>query len=371
MINVKKKDVIIIGNGNWHGLWYQSQQFACAFAAHGHRVYYLTKILQQWPTIDHFRRRFFSDRRRLHGKNLIPENVHIVEPLWLPPARFMRPINRMLIRRTISSLGISSPIIITYIAPYNILDFIELVRGAKVAYINVHNYDADSVMPDLLMSERELIVKADILLADSTYNQMRISRLANGRHVYPALPGVDYHRFSRAYRGDESQRRKTLYYFGGVGPHLDLQLYRELSKRLRVVFIGVVSRAVRDKIPDGITICPPVPNSELPALLTEADILSIFYKNSSYIRGVIPAKLFECFATGKPVLVSGLEEAAPYENIAYNVCASPEQACQVIDKLEETETMERLACRQAVGQGADWSNRFAYLTDCLRMITNL
>lgn len=358
MNNNKNKDVVIVSDSDWDGLWYQTQQLACGFASLGDRVFYLNRTLQRWPTLDHFKIRFFPSKRKCCFQSSIPENVHVITPIWLPPIKILRPINQRLIKNTIAPLEILSPLLITYIPSYNTLDLIKIVNPCKVIYINVHNYDSDVVISDLLKSERELIQKADFLFGDSTYNVERLSRLSNGRRIYPSLPGVNYKLFHQAFRGDEVKRRKTLYYFGGIGSHLDLSIYGALAAILKVVFVGVVDSAVYKEIPSNIEIRPPVANSELPKILQDADMLAIFYKDSPFICGVIPAKFFECLATGKPLLVSGLTEAKPYLDVVYDVQGSEKKALEIIKSLPDTETESRLLKRDDIAKEADWSTRF-------------
>jgi hypothetical protein len=351
-------DVVIVGNNDWHAFWFQRQQFASEFASLGSKVFYVNRTLQRLPTINHFIRRFFKNKNRGYLTNVVPTNVNIITPYCLPPLKILRPINRQIMKRSISSLNIVSPLLIAYVPSYNTIDLIKLIKPFKIAYINVHNYDYDTIVNDVLLAEKELIHTADVLLADSAFNMKRLSRLSGNRQIFPSLPGVNYDHFRQACRGDEAKRRKSIYYFGGIGPHLDFDLYGSLAQKYKVVFVGVIDPVIRRMLPLNIEILAPVSNLELPEILKDADILAIFYKNTPYTRGVIPAKFFECLASGKPLLVSGLSEAGPYLDIVYDVQASYTKALQVIEELPETETPERLSRRDKIAKEADWSSRF-------------
>ena len=139
----------------------------------------------------------------------------------------------------------------------------------------------------------------------------------------------------------------------------------DLATTLKVVFIGVVHPSVRKKIPADIEIRPPIANSDLPKILKNADMLGIFYKNSPYIQGVIPAKFFECLATGKPVLVSGLMEATPYLDTVFDVQGLAKIAIKTIKKLPAIMTSARLARQDVLAQEADWTNRFNSFMSCI------
>lgn len=352
------KYVVIVANNDWDGFWYQRQQFACGFASLGSRVFYLNRTLQKLPTIRHFKERFFYKKSKLYNKNTIEKNIYVITALLFPPFKLLRPINRLLIKKVLSSFDISSPLLITYVPTYNTIDIIDIIKPSRVVYVNVHNYDSDKVIKDVIKAEKELIKKSDVLFTDSHYNMKRLIRLSNKREVFRSLPGVSYKLFSNAFRGDEVIRRQTIYYYGGIGPHLDFSLYNALAEEFKVIFIGVVDPAIRYKISSNVEIRPPVENLKLPKILRDSDILALFYKNSSYIQGVIPAKFFECLATGKPVLVSGLKEVKPYLDIVYDVGGSVSKALNIIRKLPETETFNRLTKKNKIAREADWSKRF-------------
>lgn len=356
----KHPDILFVASNDWDGFWYQRQEFAVRFANAGHRVFYFNKTLQRWPKFSHFKKRFLKSSLKKTQKNFQPKNLRVVTPIWLPPLNCLRFLNRKLVRRLLNKFDIDSPVVITDVPTYCTLDLIDLVCASKVIYLNVHNYDGCHwILPDVRKAEKLLLQQADFLFADSVYNINRLKRISSGRNVYQSLPGVDYSAFCRAFRGDEVSRSKTLYYFGGIGPHLDFSLYGALADKLTVIFVGVVDPILKTLIPKNILIRPPVKNQELAEVLKDADILTIFYKHSSYIRGVIPAKLFECMATRKPVLVCGLTEMEHYPDIIYNFGGSEEEAIQIIEHLPETETSGRLAKRDEIAKAADWENRFS------------
>jgi len=351
-------DVLFVSSNDWDHFWYQRQEFATRFARAGHRVFYFNRTLQRWPTLHHFKTRFLGAGRGTRPRNPRPEGLRVVTPLWLPPMRYLRFVNRRLIRRTAAPLGVESPVLIAGVPTYNTLDLIDRVRPVRVVYVNVHNYDGAVVVSHLRDAERELAQRADLLFADSEVNARRLEGLSGGRVVHRSPPGVDYAAFRRARRGDEAERRRTLYYYGGIGPHLDLELYGALAERLRVVFVGLVDPAVRGRVPANIEVRPPVTHRELPEALREADALGIFYRRSEYIRGVMPAKFFECAATGKPLLLAGVAEAEAWRDAVYVVDGSPDEVLALVEALAETETPERLGRRDALARDADWEARF-------------
>lgn len=356
----KENDIVFIAELDWTGLHNQSHIMALSFANIGYKVFYINRTLQRWPRIEHITRYM----KRTKEKGFVntyphpPKGLHTIN-LWLgPPVKWLRIVNRFIIKSSLKKYKFKNSIVIVYTPTFNAIDIINQLQPKAISYICRHNFNANVSLPDVLLSEKKLIEISDFLFADSIYLQKRIKEISGGKKVFRSPPGVYYKEFKRAYRGDEVKRRKTIYYYGGIGPHLDLRLYGRLAEKYKVVFIGVVNPAIRKKIPANIKITPPVTNLKLPMALRDADILAILYKDSPYIKGVIPAKFFECLATGKPFLVSGLSEAEPYLDIVYDVQGSERKALEVIEKLPETETPGRFSKQDKIAKEADWSNRF-------------
>lgn len=356
-----KDDIVIISTNDWNGFWFQRQEFACRFAKEGYRVFFINRIPQRLPKPKRLIRWIFAKKQVSELINSVPLGVYVCSPTLLPPLAFLRPINRLLWRFfwKKSSIEPVQPILITYQPTYNVLDVIPLLTAKRIIYVNTHNYNADPACPqDLLNSEAELVKAADALLADASYNVRRLESYRPSVPVHRAMPGVAVERFASAYRGDEAEKHRTLMFFGDIGIHLDIPIYNALAEQYSVVFIGIVDKAVAHSISGDISVLPPVPPKELPQLLRNADILTIFYRKSSYVDGILPAKLFECLATGKPLLVSGLAETEFYEEVLYRIDESAEEARKTIEQLPQTETEERKAKRLAVAHSAAWSERY-------------
>jgi glycosyltransferase involved in cell wall biosynthesis len=233
------------------------------------------------------------------------------------------------------------------------------VGASKICYINTHVYDADPSCPkDLLRAEREIVGKADVLMADSSHNVGRLEGYNPNISVSRAMPGVAVSRFASAFRGDEAEKRNHFLFFGDIGRHLDIDLYNQLAVNHQVTFVGIVDKSIIRDISEKIDVRPPVAPSELPLVLREADILTIFYKPSSYVSGIIPAKFFECLATGKPVFISGLPETNRYKEAIYNIDDGFDKATEYIQNLPELETEKRRNARALAARDADWENRF-------------
>lgn len=360
--------IVIISNNDWDGLWYQRQQFAKMYAEHGHQVLFINKTLQRFPKMKDFKDRLINRKNNTQiRENDIPKGVKTKTIYTLPPLSKFRFINSLIIKNTIDADYVNCDLLITYIPTYTAIDIINVLKPLKTAYINVHNYDADDVVADLLKAENEICSKVDFLFADSQYNMERLVRISKGRNVYDSEPGVDSKKFCLAYRGDEINTKKTIGYFGGIGYHMDFEFYNELSNNYNIKFIGKYNDdKVSKLVSSNIDVFPPVVNEELPNALRDIDILAILYRPTDYVNGVIPAKIYECIATLKPIIVSGLGNMDRLKEVVYTCNGEVGDFNYIVDeKIKENDT--RMQKCKSIASACDWEAKFRKLNDKLNV----
>lgn len=358
--------IVIISNNDWNGLWYQRQQFASMYAESGHEVLFINKTLQRYPIIKDFKDRFLKkgDNPQIK-KNPIPDRLTVMSIYTLPPVPLLRPVNKLLIKRALQNTEFKDcDLLISYIPTYTAQDIIKYMKPHKTAYINVHNYDADKVVKSLLVSEKRLCLAVDYLFADSEYNHNRLVRISQGREVHYSEPGVNYSLFRKAYRGDETIKCQTIGYFGGIGNHMNLDFYNALAEKFNVEFVGRFNRDnFNERLSEKIKFIEPVSNSELPDIIKNWDIIAIFYNPTNYVSGVIPAKIFECLATAKPVIVSGLENIVSIKDAVYTI-TELSQLETVMNRISN-EDNNVVAIRTSIAESADWTSRFKKLNQIM------
>jgi len=364
-----KRDIVFMSSRDWDSLPLQSHFLAEGYARLGHRVFFINQTLQKWPRLSHLMWRLRPNRSTgqvaSYSKDHAVKGVTTVT-LWTgPPVPWMRWLNRIIIRRAFAKHNIRQSAFVTWVPTYTSLDIISVLKPEITGYVNYHHFEADDVLPDLLVAEKLLVKVVDFLFTDSQFLKKRIKNLSGNRDVHSSMPGVYFDRFRAAMRGDEVERLRTIYYFGDIGPHLDLELYNKLAEEYDVVFLGIVNATAKEIISSKIDIRPPVAIMDLPAAIRDADILTAFYKDSPYMKGVIPSKFFECLATGKPLLVSGLDEAEPYRHVMDIVSNGHEEALGIIRSLPEIETPTRLREKEEVARAADWPTRFEHFRNIL------
>src|SRR4029078_11477647 len=148
-----KPDVVIMAELDWGGLYSQSHVLAKGFAENGHRVFYMNRTLQRWPKLRHLITRLFpKPGLGVTNTDSNPEGITLIN-LWVgPPVKWMRFLNRVLIGRKMRNYDVSNPVFITFVPTFNSIDLANYLKAEFTSYICYHNFDADVVVPDLLIS---------------------------------------------------------------------------------------------------------------------------------------------------------------------------------------------------------------------------
>lgn len=101
----------------------------------------------------------------------------------------------------------------------------------------------------------------------------------------------------------------TIGYFGTILEDvIDVDRMIAVARNWPVEVIGDVDAVSREKlIAAGVRVLPPVPVSKLPEVVDHWSGIILFYRKDTGRDSLVPAKLWNCIATGRPVLISGLE----------------------------------------------------------------
>ena len=363
-----KREVVFLAPIQWDFLWQRPQIFATLFHEAGWKTVYVESTGIANPRIRDLGRIIF---RRYGGirklRNPRPEDLPIINPLVLPPTfRLFKGLNRVLflpkLAKRIVSTGISKPIIIAYPPTSTTLQLIELLPSQGVIYDCADNFEAfPHAANDIPQRERELGAKAKFITTSSPFLYGKLSRIFPEK-TYPLYNGVDYQLFSRPQAGPVGKIRKACFY-GTLDPRFNFPLVWGAARKLKDVEFHIVG-PMKVKFPPppaNVRFHEPLPPHELVEFLKKCDLLLIPYRSSDWVKGVFPAKFFECLATGKPVVVSGIEEnVKDYLHLVYPVKSSDELVA-VVKNISSTENEEKVKERMRVARENSWEKRFEKL----------
>ncbi|MFY3792731.1 hypothetical protein ACOQFO_13740 [Ureibacillus sp. MALMAid1270] len=326
-MKIQDVHIVILSSIKWDFLWQRHQIIAEYFSQFTHVTYVETTGLRNpapFKAVERLYRGMSLNRKR--KKRESGSNVNILPPIVAPPTlKLFRTINQHIFTPSLASkiLNYSNkPILfITYLPTSTSLYLMDELNPITTIYDCVLNFENFPGIPkDIVQTENELIHKADALIVDSKH---LFEKHTGKKAVIRRIPSaVDFESFSRAAglaHGESSKSgggKVKATYFGGIDQYrMDWGVIEELLKAgITVELIGPA--------PDGIPIKhgqlihqKPLPHEQLPYALQDSDVLILPYKLTEFTKGTYPAKLFECFATGKPIVATPLPDLIPYGDL--------------------------------------------------------
>lgn len=353
-----KGTVIIISPVHWHFTWQNAQHIASGLAQRNYRVLFIEPLPKRWPQLSELDRVW----GRIRGESIaagtveqpLVEGVELIAPRLLPDVgRIPQAINRQLFIPAISASLLRTiedgPLyLINYLPTPASVSLTKALKADATFYRCVNDWPNDPYSPGSLQ-ERELVQAADMVWADSKLNYERTSAMRG--NVVTMTEGVDLSLFNSARFRNDFERNDgppRCAFFGSVSVNTDVNLLRAVSHEFPLRLIGPIRVELADFSPS-TEIIGAVPHDELPALLEDADVLLLPYdRQSPHSTAILPAKLFECLATGKPSIVSGLTTLGELQSLFY-LTTTPEEFLQAIrDSANEPLYLRdaRIACAE-------------------------
>jgi glycosyltransferase involved in cell wall biosynthesis len=145
---------------------------------------------------------------------------------------------------------------------------------------------------------------------------------------------------------------RTILYVGNIGSGQALEsILPDAAKKLgdsyRFLVVGdggmraSLSKDIKDKDIHNIEILPPVKRSELVGYYQEADILFLHLNDIPAFRRVLPSKIFEYVAFGKPIIagISGYSAKFMRDNVPHAIVFDPGDVNQCVTSIREGESL--------------------------------
>lgn len=316
--------IVLIAMVHWHYTWQSQHNMASGLADQGYQVLFVEPIPKRWPRISEFGRVWGrltgnSQAAGFFTQPLIP-GVDIISPRMLPDTGWLtRKLNRRLfvpgVADKLKSESTSPLIVINYLPTSASLALMDTLKPDVKIYHCVNDWEHDPYAPARKKTETDLIAAVDMVWADSPVNFARTSQM--GDNIVRLPHGVNIDLFAHARKAPEAPPARPLCaYFGTIGISTDIDLLRAVSHRYPLRLIGPI-RTPLEGFAESTEIIGPVPHEQIPELLRDVDVLLLPYIHSPHNDSVMPAKLFECLATGKPTIACGLKTLYDYADLFY------------------------------------------------------
>lgn len=377
-MSITNKDIVILSNIEWDFQWQRHQIFATFFCNSARKVIFVESHAKRNPEFKDIPRiykrlmRFIKKRGQKdppHKGEGIRENLTVISPMVLPSTlKIFRKINRDIfipwLVKSIQREITDAPIVLNYSPTQTSIDLIESLKPQIVVYDCVENFpEYPGVAEDTVEIENTLFRDADLITTDSEFLFEKARKVRSD--AIRILPGVDYRHFNQADSGTLDGPPKRLCYFGGIHERrINFHLLQHTgSQGFKIEIFG----PVKSKLPahsENMIFHGAVPYERLPALIRDFDCFILPYTLSEFTKGIIPAKLFECFATGKPIIATPLPSFVEYEDLIYLV-GSGEECVEILKRMESSEDADKYNKRKALAEENSWDSRFLQLRDAI------
>lgn len=345
-------DVVVLSSVEWDAARQRHHAFAEGWARAGRRVFFVENTGVRAPGPGDLGRVLRRLRRlAAPAAGRAPAGVEVVSPLVLPPTRLLlRRVNEdLLLPRLIDRLRARGlrpgPLIFAYLPTATTLALLDRLAPSLVVYDCVDNFAGlPSPPPDLAAAETALMARAGLVLTTSR------TLFEDKAPLHPDVVEL-HHGAGPAFflPPREPGPAQRLCYFGTIWRALDYAPIRALAEAgFDVELIGPVKEAP-PPLPRSVRLRGAVPYEALPGLLAGFDALLLPYVDDEYNRGVIPAKTYECLATGRPVLASPLPALAGLAGLL-TICRTPAEwveAARAISSDGREDQIARVAAARA------------------------
>jgi glycosyltransferase involved in cell wall biosynthesis len=410
---ISGRDIVYVSSIEWNFLWQCHQEIARRLAEAGNRVFYLENTGVRSPGVRDARRVAFRLRRwagalRSGGVREVAPNVFVCSPLVLPPfgSALRRGLNRhvllRLVRRTARVLGIRDPLIWTYLPTDTTLDLVRTLKHRDLVYYCVADFTQLTPRPERLRAaERELLKHCDVVFAFCTELATTCAQDNANVHVFPAGVNLDAFPLDAAtdetnaatintLRGDDmssataqlpptaetelaSLTRPIIGYVGGLHRHVDFELLKSAA-RARPEWSWVCVGALQGDT-HGLADLPNVhllgqkPHEELVDYMRRFDVCIVPYVNSVYTRTVVPTKINEYLATGKPVVSTDIPTVCEFNEQHRVLITSSADSESFVRAIEQALRMPNDAAtvrhRRRVAEQSDWGKRLEEMSQLI------
>jgi glycosyltransferase involved in cell wall biosynthesis len=319
-------------------------------------------------------------------------NLSISSPVVLPPLgkHWRRELNRRLflpqVRHAADKLGLRNPVVMTFLPTDTALDLIHLVRGEDgvVVYYCAADFAELASRPKRIAeSERELLSLSDLVLAQCPILASHCSQWARNIHIMPY--GVNIDAFTApADNGNGAHKvnardlpRPVIGYVGGLHRHVDLQLLTAMAQSRpdwSWVCVGPTQTPFGKlaSLPN-VHLLGEFRHHELAAQIEIFDVGIVPYVSSVFTNTVVPTKINEYLAMGKPVVSTNLRAICDYYHWPEVVLPCEPRHDSFLAAIEtalvwpgDDATKTR---RRDVARLSDWPARLDVICDLIESVT--
>jgi len=302
-------DVICLPVIDWSFRFQRPQQLMRQYAAHGHRVFYVSQQFHRPPRIDvqELEHNVFSVKLPAEGDR----NIYRDTPSPGDVEAMVAAVDRL---RQANAIHAAAVVVqLPFWTP--LAEQLRARFGWRVVYDCMDDHAGFSTnSQSMLDGERRLLQQADLVAASSELLFERAQ--ASARRAVLVRNAADYDHFARACRPAGPKQGTVIGYYGAIADWFDSDLVADLAEmhpewRFELIgstFTGEVRRLKRLK---NVKLLGEQPYAELPERIAAWDCCLIPFQRTPLTEATNPVKVYEMLAAGLPVVAVDLPELRP------------------------------------------------------------
>ncbi|HQR32296.1 MAG TPA: glycosyltransferase [Blastocatellia bacterium] len=371
-ISQSRADVICFSIIDWSFRFQRPQQIMSQFAAHGHRVFYLS--------VSKFRSRY---ARPKFAVKQIAENIFEVEiAARYPLDIFHEVIEGKDLELALGSLDqlrreFSINEAISYVMiPSWCQAALETQRqwNWRVVYDCMDEWENfPGIKPASLEAETRLVEQCDLLVV--TAQRLLEKWQSRTKPTVLARNAADYEFYARRCQPNAllaETKHPVIGYFGAIADWFDVDLLADAAEQrpnytfvlLGGVFETDVSRL--QALPN-VKLLGQQPYETMPQYLHHFDVCTIPFKINPITEATDPVKLYEYWSGGKPVVASKMAELEHYRDHVYLAENTDDFVAKLDAALAESDP-QLAEQRKALARQHTWKTRYDQIAESLRQL---
>ena len=381
------RDVVVLAGVDWEPLWQAQQEIARRLAQAGNRVVFVENMGVRSPRPRDARRILGRLRRwtRAAGGSRCREvepNLYACSPVVLPPfgSTWRREVNRRvflpLVHDAIRRLGVRDPVIINHLPTDVVRLLIDLLRGdgSVVVYHCVADFPEITHSAHVATSEAEVAKSSDLVFVICSELAARFRQLSDAVYVFP--PGVSLADFPLGIQPVRAVPGPVVGYVGGVHGSFDVELVAAASRQ-RPEWTWVLVGPIQRPCPSlegcpNVQLIGPRPHAELASFIAGFDVCVVPYVESPFTRTVVPTKIREYLAMGKPVVSTDLPAIRDLgrlpEVVTLTRSAPDAFVAAIATALASAGDRDAAARRRSVAAEGDWELLLPAMSDLIETV---
>ena len=364
-------DIILISSIEWEFNWQGHQEIASRLARAGNRVLYVENMGVRSPglhDVGRVARRFSHWAGSVFdgGVRQVSPGLYVCSPLILPPFgsstrhRLNRRLLLPLVLRAARSLRFEQDVIWTFVPTDTVATLVRMLskpRGVVVYYCIADFAELSPHRDEMLKSERSIVEMSDVIFAQGPRLAERCSHGGKKVEIFPF--GVNLNRFTKengqassssvekpatagkagsAYAFMSALPRPVIGYVGGIHRFFDVEMLAAMARAKpdwSWVLVGPLQISPRElkQIPN-IHLAGPKAHEELPLYIRGFDVGIVPYLSNGYTQTVVPTKINEYLAMGKPVVSTDLPEVRTFNGKHGVIITSPNRPAEFVASIE-------------------------------------